>query len=1247
MLFLSGSVAVSSFRLSQFPVKGINAEYLHIAETSRDLTQEELKKLEILLEYGEKRENNSQLSTLNSQLIVAPRAGTISPWSSKATDIVRICGLSAVLRIERAVLWTFTEGLPPEEMLFDRMTQQIFRSKEELAALFTHKEPKPLTGIADLEKANFELGLALSREEMDYLTEKFAELGRSPSDVELMMFAQANSEHCRHKIFNAQWEINGKKQDLSLFQMIKNTYKCSPSGILSAYKDNAAVMEGFEAGRFYANPENNEYGYSKEPVHILMKVETHNHPTAISPFPGAATGSGGEIRDEGATGMGSKPKAGLCGFSVSNLKIPGYVQPWEKDFGKPSRIQSPLQIMIDGPLGAAAFNNEFGRPNICGYFRTFEQEVNGEIRGYHKPIMLAGGIGNIKTFHIQKGKLKEGDLLIVLGGPAMLIGLGGGAASSMTTGSGGEDLDFASVQRDNPEMQRRCQEVIDRCWALEEKNPIAFIHDVGAGGLSNALPELVKDAGFGGVFRLRDIPSEEKGMSPLEIWCNEAQERYVLAISAESLPVFRELCERERCPFAVVGEATAEQNLVLSDSHFENKPIDIPISLLLGNPPRMRRRDATGTMRKRQPKGLPLRGYDISEIAHRVLAHPAVADKGFLITIGDRSVTGMVVREQMVGKWQVPVADCAVTASTLDSVTGEAFAIGERTPLALLNSGAAARMAVAEAITNIAAAKISALSKIRLSANWMANPATKGEGAALYEAVKAVGMSFCPKLGIAIPVGKDSMSMSASWQSEGKKKTVTSPVSLIVSAFAPCEDVCKSLTPELQKIENTILILADLGQGKNRMGGSIASEVFNQFGGDPPDADPKLLKQFFDAVQTLNAEDKILAYHDRSDGGLFATLTEMAFAGHVGIKLNIKEQISFLFNEELGAVLQIEENYFEDACKLFPFEKIGVLADDFCLTISEYKESISELRKTWSRTSYEIAKLRDNPECAKQEYEWKCNKQDKGIKITTSHSPLATSHCKSKPKVAIFREQGVNGEVEMAAAFDRAGFKAIDVHTTDILSGKTDLNEFCGLAACGGFSYGDVLGAGEGWAKSILFNERARDVFQKFFERKNTFSLGVCNGCQMLSNLKSIIPGAAHWPKFKQNLSERFEARFVSVKIEKSPSVLLKGMENFVIPIPVAHGEGRAEFENPSDLEKSLVSVRYVDNNHEPTEMYPLNPNGSPRGIAGLTTEDGRVLILMPHPERVFKMLQNSWAKPAIGDGYWMQMFGNAMEFAV
>ncbi|GBU24146.1 phosphoribosylformylglycinamidine synthase [Fibrobacteria bacterium R8-3-H12] len=1253
MLFIRGSVAVSNFRLLQFPVKGISAEYLHIAETTRDLSPEEHKKLEILLEYGERKKSCPSLNPENpgSDVFVAPRAGTISPWSSKATDILHISGLSAIKRIERAVVWSFAEGVPPESMLFDRMTEQIFRKKEELEALFVHKEPKPLARISDLEKANSELGLALSAEEMDYLRKRFAELGRSPSDIELMMFAQANSEHCRHKIFNAQWEINGKEQDLSLFQMIKNTYKCSPDGILSAYKDNAAVMEGFEAPRFYADSKSNEYAWHKEPVHILMKVETHNHPTAISPFPGAATGSGGEIRDEGATGIGSKPKAGLCGFSVSNLKIPGYVQPWERDFGKPSRIESPLQIMIDGPLGAAAFNNEFGRPNICGYFRTYEQEVNGKICGYHKPIMLAGGIGNIKKSHVQKGSLKEGDLLIVLGGPAMLIGLGGGAASSMATGSGGEDLDFASVQRGNPEMQRRCQEVIDRCWALEEKNPIAFIHDVGAGGLSNAFPELVKDAGFGGKFRLRDIPSEEKGMSPLEIWCNEAQERYVLAISKESLPTFKELCDRERCPFAVAGEAIAEQKLILSDEHFKNNPIDIPIELLLGNPPKMIRRD-TGVVVGAIPCGCPTTtpcgcpATEFAEIVHRVLSHPAVADKGFLITIGDRSVTGMVVREQMVGPWQVPVADCAVTASTLDSTTGEAFSIGERTPLALLNSAAAARMAVGEAITNIAAAKISNLSKIRLSANWMANPATAGEGAALYEAVQAIGMDFCPKLGIAIPVGKDSMSMSTIWEKDGEKKVVTSPVSLIVSAFAPCEDVRKSLTPELQKVENSILILADLGKGKNRMGGSIACEVFNQTGGEPPDSDPDLLKQFFNAIQTLNAENKILSYHDRSDGGIFTTLAEMAFAGHIGVELGQKT-IEFLFNEELGAVLQIKESDFEEACKLFQFEKIGKLTDDFCLTIGEYRENISELRKIWSRTSYEIAKLRDNPDCAKQEYEWKCSKEDRGIFGVASGEWLVGSKNSQRPRIAILREQGVNGEVEMAAAFDKAGFRAIDVHTSDIINGKMDLSEFSGLVACGGFSYGDVLGAGEGWAKSILFNERARDVFQKFFERKGTFSLGVCNGCQMLSNLKSIIPGAACWPKFKQNLSERFEARYVSVKIEKSPSILLKGMENWVIPIPVAHGEGRAEFENASDVEKSLVALRYVDNNHEPTEIYPLNPNGSLQGITGLTTEDGRVLILMPHPERAFTMFQNTWAKPVDGDGYWMRMFRNAREFIV
>ncbi|MDR2999721.1 MAG: phosphoribosylformylglycinamidine synthase [Fibromonadaceae bacterium] len=1290
MLFLPGPRAVSNSKLSQFSVKGLNAEYLHIAKTSRDLTVEELEKLKTLLDYGSQIENgdtsksSKSFNQVNqgSDIIVAPRLGTISVWSSRATDLAHICGLDAVIRLERVVLWSFEGELPPESMLFDRMTEQVFRNKEELTALFECKEPKPLARVpvSGLKKANVELGLALSDDEIDYLTKKYTELKKEPSDVELMMFAQANSEHCRHKIFNAEWEINGEKQDLSLFEMIKNTYKCSPHGILSAYKDNAAVMEGYEAERFYACPTGNEYNWHKEPVHILMKVETHNHPTAISSFPAAATGSGGEIRDEGATGVGSKPKAGLCGFSVSNLKIPGYIQPWERDFGKPGRIESPLQIMLSGPLGAAEFNNDFGRPNLCGYFRTFEQEVNGEIRGYHKPIMLAGGIGNIKARHVQKGTLKEGDLLIVLGGPAMLIGLGGGAASSIATVGNDEELDFASVQRGNPEIQRRCQEVIDRCWALEDKNPIAFIHDVGAGGLSNALPELVKDAGFGGTFRLRDIPNADPSLSPLEIWCNEAQERYVLAISKENLPTFQALCERERCPFAIVGEATTAQNLILSDTHFENTPIDIPLNVLLGNTPRMRRSD--NSLGHTPPFGHPSLtaqpvaqegnsqfsilnsqfSIQLEKIIHRVLSHPAVADKSFLITIGDRSATGMVVREQMVGPWQVPVADCAVTTSTPSSTTGEAYAMGERTPLALLNSGAAARMAVAEAITNIAAAKISDISKIKLSANWMANPATKGEGAALYEAVQAVGMDFCPKLGIAIPVGKDSMSMSMNWMNEGEKRTVTAPVSLIVSAFAPCEDVCKSLTPELQNVENTILILADLGQGKNRMGGSIANEVFNQFGGEAPDADPDLLKQFFNAVQTLNEQGKVLAYHDRSDGGIFTTLVEMAFAGNVGVELRIEngelrigEPVSWLFNEELGAVLQVRESDFEAACKLFPFQKIGTLSNDFNLTIKNnsqfsilnsqffYREKISELRKIWSRTSYEIAKLRDNPECAKQEYEWKYNEKNIGIKIKSPY-PIPHTPYPIAPRIAILRDQGTNGSVETAAAFDKAGFKAVDVHTSDILSGKMDLSEFSGLAVCGSSSFGNVLGAGAGWAKSILFNERAKEAFQKFFERKDTFTLGTGNGCQMLSNLKSIIPGAAHWPKFMQNISERFEARFVSVKIENSPSLLLKGMENFVIPVPVAHGEGRVEFANLSEMEKSLVALRYVDNNHEPTEMYPLNPNGSLQGITGLTSEDGRVLIMMPHPERAFRMLQNTWTKPTEGDGYWMQLFRNARE---
>lgn len=1289
MLTLHGAPALSDFRLqkllndlirAELPVRGLYAEFLHVAELTNELSNPEHQVLSQLLTYGPQREGHTPMGEL---LIVAPRPGTISPWSSKATDIAHICGLQSIQRIERAVAYYLESDSPLTESqikqaqarLHDRMTQSVFTNIEQLSALFSHAEPKPFSSVPVLTggrealvKANRELGLALAPDEMDYLVKSFTTLGRDPHDIELMMFAQANSEHCRHKIFNAEWHIDGQKMDKSLFQMIKNTYAMHSEGILSAYKDNAAVIEGYSANRFFAMPGTNEYNWHSEKVHILMKVETHNHPTAISPFPGAATGSGGEIRDEGATGIGSKPKAGLTGFTVSNLKIPGAEQPWEKDHGKPGRIVSALDIMIEGPLGGAAFNNEFGRPNILGYFRTYEQEVPGsegaEIRGYHKPIMLAGGVGNIKANHVEKGVLKEGDKLIVLGGPAMLIGLGGGAASSMASGTGQEDLDFASVQRENPEMERRCQEVIDRCWALDKNNPIAFIHDVGAGGLSNALPELVNDAGFGGHFQLRAIHSDEPGMSPLEIWCNESQERYVLAVSANHLDTFAAICQRERCPFAIVGEATFDRHLKLEDKHFGNLPIDMPLDVLLGKPPRMVRYEE----KVHRPVASVIfpETATLDQIAKRVLQHPTVADKGFLITIGDRSVTGMVCRDQMVGPWQVPVADCAVTSSTLDSYTGEAMSMGERTPLAVINAAASARMAVGEALTNLAAARIPDLGRVVLSANWMAAPNHPGDGADLYDAVQAIGMDLCPKLGITIPVGKDSMSMSTVWKDGSIEKRVTSPVSLIISAFAPCSDVRKTLTPQLQHIDGSVLVLIDLGRGKNRLATSIAAQVYNKVGESAPNVDnPDDLRNFFTTIQKLNSAGKIVAYHDRADGGLFTTLAEMCFAGHTGVNVNLDaipgDSISALFNEELGAVLQVRASDLASVLKVCDEEGLaqcthvmGDLNHDLHLNITgkgeHYKEHISALRALWSDTSRRIASLRDNPACAESEYQLKLEPENPGINPLVTYNLSIHQDFSSRPKMAILREQGVNGEVEMAAAFDRAGFESIDVHMTDILSGKVRLNDFKGLAACGGFSYGDVLGAGEGWAKSILFNDQARQQFKHFFERPDTFTLGVCNGCQMISNLKELIPGAGHWPRFVQNLSERFEARFSSVRIEESNAIMLRDMAGSVLPIAVAHGEGRAEFASPDALEACLasgtVSLLFVDNNHVATERYPLNPNGSPRGITGLTTDDGRALILMPHPERVFRTCQYSW-HPADWpeDGPWMRLFRNAREW--
>ncbi|MCR6655956.1 MAG: phosphoribosylformylglycinamidine synthase [Opitutus sp.] len=1310
MLILRGSPALSPFRLKKLlqdlvaagiPAQAIASEFVHVAEIDGALTADEQHVLEKLLTYGPSRAAESVAGITQ---VVAPRPGTISPWSSKATDIAHICGLAKVKRIERVVRYTIqldNAKLQPPAMvlssaqvaalaakLHDRMTQVVFNTIEQCEALFRHEQPRPMTTVPVLARgrdalveANVSLGLALADDEIDYLVKAFTALGRDPNDIELMMFAQANSEHCRHKIFNATWEIDGSAKDRSLFQMIKNTYQLHSDGILSAYKDNAAVLVGSRGGRFYVDPKTNIYGANEEDIHLLCKVETHNHPTAISPFPGAATGSGGEIRDEGATGRGSKPKAGLVGFTVSNLRIPGAIQPWEKDFGKPGRIVSALDIMIEGPLGGAAFNNEFGRPAINGYFRTFEAEVPNargtELRGYHKPIMLAGGVGNIKGIHVQKGQINPGDKLVVLGGPAMLIGLGGGAASSMASGSGQEDLDFASVQRDNAEMERRCQEVIDRCWALGDENPISFIHDVGAGGVSNALPELVNDGGRGGKFNLRAIPNDEPGMSPLEIWCNESQERYVLAIPADRIETFRAFCERERCPFAIVGEATEEKRLVLEDPHFKNTPIDLPLEVLLGKPPRMHRQEKS-VPRPQLP--LEFGSLTLREATKRVLSHPTVADKTFLISIGDRTLGGLIARDQMVGPWQVPVADCGVTAATYDVYTGEAMAMGERTPVAVNNAAASARLAVGEALTNLAAAQIGDIGRVNLSANWMAAPAIPGEGADLYAAVQAVGMELCPALGITIPVGKDSMSMSTVWKDGDQQKRMTAPVSLIVSAFAPVADIRLTLTPQLQTSsqpstlnsqlqEDTVLLLIDLGRSRNRLGGSILAQVTSQMGEDTPDVDnPADLKNFWKAIQQLGRDGKLLAYHDRSDGGLLVTALEMAFAGHTGVDLEIPaghDAFAALFSEELGAVIQIRSADLDDVSLILRehglkgcVSRIGTLNTEHRFRVTRagkalLDENLFDLRAIWSDTTRRISLLRDNPKCAEQDYALKLDPKNPGIspKVTFDLEETAARarelSKKNRPAVAILREQGVNGEVEMAAAFTRAGFTAVDVHMTDILSGRVSLKDFRGLAACGGFSYGDVLGAGEGWAKSVLFNERARAEFAAFFAREDTFALGVCNGCQMMSNLHSIIPGSDHWPRFVQNQSERYEGRFVSLKVEKSPSVLFAGMEGSVIPIAVAHGEGYAEFKDAAAMQRcsdsGLVAARYCDNHHQPTEHYPLNPNGSPLGMTALTTTDGRVTIMMPHPERVFRSSCMSWSPKTWGeDSPWMKLFYNA-----
>jgi len=1075
-----------------------------------------------------------------------------------------------------------------------------------------------------------------------------------------MMFAQANSEHCRHKIFGSEWTIDGEVQPLSLFQMIKNTYKESPTDVLSAYKDNASVIVGFDTQRFYPTQEENGqyvYKYKSQAAHILMKVETHNHPTAIAPFAGAATGSGGEIRDEGATGRGGKPKAGLTGFTTSNLNIPGFEQPWEDNYGKPSRMASPLQIMIEGPLGGAAFNNEFGRPALNGYFRTFEQNVNGEVKGFHKPIMIAGGYGNIRPDHVEKDAIQPGDLLIVLGGPAMLIGLGGGAASSVDSGTMGESLDFASVQRENPEMERRCQEVIDTCWRMEDENPIVSVHDVGAGGISNAMPELVNDHELGAVLDLRKIPSLEPGMSPMEIWSNEAQERYVLAIRPESLALFESICARERCPFAVLGEATEARHLTVEDPLFGNKPVDMPMQVMLGGTPRMSR--SYESIERKGDDFDAAQVTDLKDAFYRVLKNPTVASKSFLITIGDRSITGMVARDQMVGPWQVPVADAAVTTTSLVGYTGEAMAMGERPPVALLNPAASARLAVAEAISNLMSAKIDQIGDIKLSANWMAAAGQKGEDQALFEGVKAIGMEMCPALGIAIPVGKDSLSMRTTWNDEGEDKSVTSPMSGVITAFAPVTDVRKTLTPELKNLES-VLVRIDLSKGQFRLGGSILAQVYKAIGSVTPDVDSfDDFKAFFALVQDWNNRGLIKAYHDIGDGGLVATVAEMMFASRLGVALE-EQSVAGLFAEEIGAVLQIAKTDWDalqaevaastlkDAITV-----VGTVNHSDQLAVNGLVLERTDLQQAWAEVSYQIQRLRDNVENADQEFALIADKAHQGIIAQPTYDlnePVEAPYINTRrPNMAILREQGVNGHVEMAAAFDKVGFNTVDVHMSDLLAGRISLDDFEGLVTCGGFSYGDVLGAGGGWAKSVLFNAKLRDQFEKFFNRQETFSVGICNGCQMLSQLAPLIPGAEHWPRFHRNTSEVFEARTVNVRVEKSNSILFDGMEGSILPIAVAHGEGRAvaSAEDFAALNAgNQISLRYVDSQGNVTQHYPLNPNGSPEGITGVTSKDGRATIMMPHPERNFRAVQHSW-KPEewTEDGAWLRMFRNARKF--
>ncbi len=1280
LLHLAGDSAYSDFRLQKLRERldsmglrpgRISAQTLFIAEVEAGLDARMQERLCAIL--GPKT-HLATYSDDTAQRLVFPRIGTISPWSSKATEIVQGCGVPGVLRIERGVLWRI-EGLSEPDMLratsllYDRMTESLLHRASELERLFAHHAPAPLThvplqeqGRKALARANERLGLALAEDEIDYLLQQYTAMERDPTDAELMMFAQANSEHCRHKIFQAQWVIDDQAQAHSLFSMIRHTHTQQPKGTLLAYRDNASVIEGHQARCLYPDADGH-YRLHREQTHILMKVETHNHPTAISPFPGAATGAGGEIRDEGATGIGGKPKAGLCGFTVSNLHIPGFEQPWEKPVGRPARMESALRIMLDGPIGAAAFNNEFGRPNICGYFRTYAQRDGREWRGYHKPIMLAGGVGNIREARVRKKNVPPGSLIIQLGGPAMLIGLGGGAASSMEAGSNDEALDFDSVQRGNPEMERRCQEVLDRCWQMGTRNPILFIHDVGAGGLSNAIPELVHDAGRGGWLDLRAIHSLEPGMSPMQLWCNEAQERYVLAIAKNDEARFREICERERCPFAILGEVREEAQLVVEDSLLGSRVVDMPLEVLLGKPPRMRRE-----VRRRPAAPLPLpTSFPLAEAIERVLRLPAVADKSFLITIGDRSVGGLVARDQMVGPWQIPVSDVAVTTTDHQHYHGEAMSMGERTPVAVLDAAAAARMAIAEALTNLLAAPVRAREDIKLSANWMAACGHPGEDAALYDAVRAVGLEFCPQLSLAIPVGKDSLSMKTVWREDGEMQEMTAPVSLIVSAFAPIDDARDTLTPQLQPVASRLWLLTP--SRRQRLGGSALAQVYASTGETPPDVDdPSAFARLLDGIMELRKQKLLLAYHDRSDGGLWAALCEMAFASGIGLNILLKEEESWreaLFNEEIGIVVQIaekdEQNFLDTLERLSMRDMAQVVAipctrrPAWIRILQQerhlYAKELHGLRRIWSETSHHMAALRDNPECVQESMALIDTPERARLFLDARFTPQAAAIGGVRPRLAILREQGVNGQVEMAAAFERAGFDCQDVHMSDLQHGRISLRDMQGLVACGGFSYGDVLGAGRGWAQSILQHTLLRDAFSAFFQRNDTFALGVCNGCQMMAALKEIIPGAHHWPSFRRNRSEQFEARLLMVEIADSPSIFLQGMQHSRLPLVVAHGEGRVHFSAPMDAEKAHCVMHYIDGEGRPARQYPMNPNGSPNSEAGFTTEDGRFTIMMPHPERLFRSVQYSWLDANWHrdgwreDGPWMQMFHNARRW--